>query len=183
MDDQQWLIRLADDRCPRADNDSGAGSQPLVVKAVLMRSCSAVAEGLPAAAAEWDLSNLLIDGQPVQRSTVVRWLNHCYMRVHNVMFDDQLAYEEVLSAAALFQLLALADSVGSGRGIMIACLPEKQLQQMYMQITAINGFLESGQPPPPPQQQQQQQQQKAETRALLMDGTRYYFESHASNQG
>ncbi|WIA18906.1 hypothetical protein OEZ85_003578 [Tetradesmus obliquus] len=54
----------------------------------------------------------------------------------------------------------------------MACLPEKQLQQMYMQITAINGFLESGQPPPPPQQQQQQQQQqKAETRALLMDGT------------
>jgi hypothetical protein len=90
MDEQQLLIRLADDGCPPVDiGHDGVSSapQPLVVKAALMRGCSAVAEGLPAGTAEWDLSNLLIDGQPVQCSTVVCWLNHCYMRNHDTLFD------------------------------------------------------------------------------------------------
>ncbi|WIA18907.1 hypothetical protein OEZ85_003579 [Tetradesmus obliquus] len=175
MDDQQLRIRLAEDRCPTADSEqpgSDAASQPLVVKAALVRCCSTVAEGLPAEAAEWDLSNLLIDGQPVQRSTVIRWLNHWYMRVHNIMFDKHLPYDEVLSAAALFQLLAFADSVGSGRGIIMACLSEKQLQQMYMRIKRDDGLQEPGQPQ---QQQQQQQQQEPKTAALHMDNTSYGF--------
>jgi hypothetical protein len=84
MDEQLLLIRLADDEESRA----GIGNmQHLLVKASLMRSCSTVAEGLPAEAAEWDLGNLLIDGQPVHRSTVIRWLNMCCMNIHHRLFQ------------------------------------------------------------------------------------------------
>jgi hypothetical protein len=47
-----------------ADGDS------LAADLVLVRACSSCARGLPVDAIEWDLSGLLIDGTPVQRTTV-----------------------------------------------------------------------------------------------------------------
>lgn len=54
-------------------------SSPIVEDAALVRLCSSCAGALPAEAATWDISNLLIDGQPVQHSTVIRWLDLCYI--------------------------------------------------------------------------------------------------------
>jgi hypothetical protein len=60
-----------------------AEESPILVDAALMRLCSSCAGGLPAEAATWDISNLVIDGQPVQRSTVIAWLDTCYV----IMYD------------------------------------------------------------------------------------------------
>lgn len=44
----------------------------LTVDAGTVRSASELAGGLPAGATEWDLSGLILDGQPVERDTVVQ---------------------------------------------------------------------------------------------------------------
>jgi hypothetical protein len=168
MDEQLLLIRLADEAQSRGDDEhssSDSSHKPLLVKPALMRGCSTVAENLPAEAAEWNLSNLLIDGQPVQRSTVIRWLNVCCINVHHVLFDPDIRYGSLVSATELFELLAFADSVGSGRGIIEACLTENQLMKMYLNVTFIPGLQEDAQPQQQhvlevPHMQQQQQQQE-----------------------
>jgi hypothetical protein len=55
-----------------ASSSSSRGQQSnLSAKATILRSCSSCAEGLPADAQEWDLSQLRVEGEPVQRRTVV----------------------------------------------------------------------------------------------------------------
>jgi hypothetical protein len=82
----------------------------------------------------------------------------------------------------LFQLLAFADSIGSGRGIIMACLTDKQLLQMRMEVKAVEGLQ---QPHQPQQQQEQEQQQQAQVehreptiRTLDMGSTSYYFQEY-----
>ncbi len=64
-------------------------SSGLTVKATTLWSCSSCAEGLPADAEDWDLSQLLVEGDPVKRETVVSWLNCAYQRILDSEFEKQ----------------------------------------------------------------------------------------------
>jgi hypothetical protein len=61
----------------------------LSAKANILRSCSSCAEGLPADAQEWDLSQLLVEGEPVTKGTVVAWLNSACQRILDSEFEKQ----------------------------------------------------------------------------------------------
>ncbi|WIA18908.1 hypothetical protein OEZ85_003580 [Tetradesmus obliquus] len=133
VDEQQLNIRLANE------------SDVLKVDAALMRACSSVARGLPAEAAEWDLSNLLIEGQPVQRSTVIRWLNYCY--------EDalmQLSFA-LLAPQQTPQLQGQQQQQGQ---------EQQQEQQQQQQGQEQQQQQQRPQQQQPQQQQQQQQQQE-----------------------
>jgi hypothetical protein len=58
--------------CNTLHTAAGAAS-PLEADAQVIRLFSSVARQLPETD-EWDLSGLLVDGQPVSRATVVAWL-------------------------------------------------------------------------------------------------------------
>jgi hypothetical protein len=81
---------------------------------------------MPQDSSTWDLSNLLIDGQPVSRDTVTAWLNVLYMQLEGVHFLGS-ASVAALTATGLYQLLAFADAVGSIRGVLRACLPKEEV--------------------------------------------------------
>lgn len=82
---------------------------------------SSCARGLPAAAEEWDVSALLIEGQPVQRETVVAYINAISQHVNNeVVIEEQHDSKPTRSMTALAQLLAFADAVGTSRGLLLA---------------------------------------------------------------
>lgn len=61
----------------------------LSAKANILRTCSSCAEGLPADAQEWDLSQLLVEGDPVTKETAVAWLNSAYQRILDSEFEKQ----------------------------------------------------------------------------------------------
>lgn len=79
----------------------------------MLRACSSCARGLPAAAQQWDLSGLQIDGQAVEQQTVEAWLWCVEIAIHGPAADDAPdAVTEVLTTAAgLYKLLAFADAV------------------------------------------------------------------------
>lgn len=86
----------------------------------LVAACSSCARGLPADSDDiWDVSQLLLEGQPVQRQTVVAWLNRCYQLIHGSPFETQAA-DPASSIKGLTQLLSFADAVGSSRGLLLA---------------------------------------------------------------
>jgi hypothetical protein len=117
------------------DNEKGCN---LVVDAALARLCSSRAGGLRAEAAAWDLSKLLMDGKPVQRSTVIRWLDLCYIAIHGRPFEEPNVQEQpVLTTTQLYQLLSFADAIGSTRGLVNAAIAE--LDQLRIQAT-LNGL-------------------------------------------
>jgi hypothetical protein len=115
---------------------------------------------LPAEAATWDLSNLIIDGQALQRSTVIKWLDICYKAIHDRPYGDpkqqtqpatmairdcsvELFMEQlrkptqhmqpVISATQLYHLLAFADAVGSTRGVIRECVAV--LDKLRVEVT------------------------------------------------
>lgn len=57
----------------------------------VMSSC---ARGLPADAAQWDLSLLLVEGQPVHKQTVLSWVNKAYLCTYGETFEDALEYQK-----------------------------------------------------------------------------------------
>jgi hypothetical protein len=65
-----------------ADDQQAQQAEPLAPYCHIVQLFSLCAAGLQAQQAEndtvWDLSNMLIDGQPVARATVLAWLNACY---------------------------------------------------------------------------------------------------------
>jgi hypothetical protein len=78
---------------------------------------------------EWDLSGLLVEGQPVSRATVVAWLNAA---CHNTYGTD---YEQQEDSPActfndLYRLLLFADAVDSTRPLLKACCA--RLQQLQL---------------------------------------------------
>jgi hypothetical protein len=70
-DQPRLQIRLAGEQ-----EQQGLGTPPACCPTAVL-----VAAGLPAQVNGqdvWDLSNVLVDGAPVDRVTVVAWLNACY---------------------------------------------------------------------------------------------------------
>lgn len=94
----------------------------------IVRSCCSCGGGLPKDAAAWDLSTLLVGGEPVQRDTVVAWLNCAYLRITDEQYEEQ-DEDQRGTVAGLTQLLTFADAIGSQRGIIAACADlQRELQ-------------------------------------------------------
>jgi hypothetical protein len=101
--------------------DEAPDKPPLEACSLLLRASCSCARGLPLDSSSWDLSSLLIDGQPVSRGTVTAWLNVVYTLLDNKPFEEGVP-AAAASATQLYQLLALADAVGSSQGVLNACL-------------------------------------------------------------
>lgn len=125
-----------------------ADAAPLVTDRFSVQCYSSCARALPAAAEEWDLSQLLLEGQPVQRETVVSWLNAMSQHLNNepMIGDDPETDRPARSMASLAQLLAFADAVGTSRGLLLAIdaqvsagaplVAEVQMGEQQLQLAA-----------------------------------------------
>lgn len=95
-----------------------AAASPLAADRAILYSFSSCVRGLPSASTEWDLSQLVIEGQAVERQTVVAWLN----AVGNNLADDEVFEQQnenpARKVAGLVQLIAFADAVGSSKRLM-----------------------------------------------------------------
>jgi hypothetical protein len=98
----------------------------------ILRSFCANAEGLPAAE-EWDVSGLLLDGQPFSRETVSCWMNCAYSLIDG---SEQLGQHDIeqLSSAGLAQVLAFANAVGSSEGLFRAACSQLQHLKFVVQL-------------------------------------------------
>eukprot|EP00878_Enallax_costatus_P042224 GHUV01049396.1.p1 GENE.GHUV01049396.1~~GHUV01049396.1.p1 ORF type:complete len:177 (-),score=42.33 GHUV01049396.1:45-575(-) len=117
-------IRLA-----AGDGDAG----PLVADRTILAALSSCVRGLPADSTEWDISNLVVEGQAVDRPTVVAMLNAMYM--HIICMAEPLEKQEVDAASnmrGLAFLLAFADAVGCSRGLLL-CL-SADLDQLVAEV-------------------------------------------------
>jgi hypothetical protein len=84
MESTATLIKLA------SSNDTvDSDSVDIVADRFLLDFWSSCARGLPADAVEGDLSQLLIEGKSVERSTVVAWLNAAHQVTHLKDFEQQ----------------------------------------------------------------------------------------------
>jgi hypothetical protein len=81
----------------------------------------------------WDLSTLLINGQPVPEDVVVAWLNAAYHQQLGTTFGPQDS-DLTTTAAGLTALLRFADAVGSRPGLLVACLRNLNQLQLAVQL-------------------------------------------------
>ena len=123
-----------------ADTYTGP-KQELRANMHIVRSCCSCGGGLPKDAAEWDLSTLLVGGEPVQRATVVAWLNCAYVRITDEEYEPQQQHDddERSTVAGLARLLAFADAIGSQRGIIAACADMQQELQLVVTLPKREG--------------------------------------------
>jgi hypothetical protein len=113
----------------------------------LVRSISSVASGLPEAE-DWDLSSLLVDGQPVSSATVVAWLNAAYQAVREEDFQpQQLGEDPRCSVEGLYKLLLFADAVGSTKPVLKACCTQLRTLQLHAQLGQQQVALETDRSP------------------------------------
>lgn len=123
-------------RIKLANSSNSQASKELIVDRNTITFWSSCADGLPEDAAEWDLSQLLIEGKTVERSTVVAWLNLMYQLTHSTDFQQQ-EDNPAVRMSGLAQLLAFADAVGSSRGLINACF--SNLDSLRCDIKLENG--------------------------------------------
>jgi hypothetical protein len=146
MEARQLPIRLVNGETLSADES-------------VLRACSSAARGLPADADVWDLSNLLIAGEPVQRKPVISWLNMCYNAVHGEPFVADGGPPDVVMD--LFRLLAFADSIGATGGSVKPCITERVLLDLAMEVTVSS------------QQQQQQMEEDSYEFSMPLSWSNY----------
>jgi hypothetical protein len=128
---QKRCLEDAELRIKLAVVDEGVAADPLMVDRTILAAFSSCIRGLPSEAEEWDISEILIEGQPVQRQTVVSWLNSAYSFALDEPFDQDAQPER--SMPGLAQLLAFADAIGSTKGLLRACLSD--LVAVYAPVT------------------------------------------------
>lgn len=148
--------------------DANDAQAPLIAEALILRSCSSIVKDLPADAQVLDLSTMLQDnGEPVQRKTVLTWLNCAYSRILDTPFSDELEGGEDMrcTAPGLATLLTFADAMGSTRGVLAACLSRLQDLVLPLQL-------------PPEAQDRPPLDVRVHT-----DGARYAFERHDPDNG
>ncbi|WIA20916.1 hypothetical protein OEZ85_005258 [Tetradesmus obliquus] len=95
---------------------------------------SSVAAELPETD-EWDLSGLLLYGQPVSRDIVVAWLNAAYQAAYEEDYEAQQPDQDpACSVEGLYMLLSFADAVDSTRPLFKACCSRLQRLQLHAQL-------------------------------------------------
>ncbi|WIA39973.1 hypothetical protein OEZ86_013403 [Tetradesmus obliquus] len=121
-----------------AADDQQQHGEPLAPYCHIVQLFSLCAAGLPAQAENdtvWDLSNILIDGQPVQRATVVAWLNSCYQIVYTADYEAQEAADNpALTFEGLYRLLAFADAVDSTDGVLQKLMADLSGLKLHAQL-------------------------------------------------
>jgi hypothetical protein len=127
--DEQLQIKLA-----AVDEGAATAEEPLVADRALLAAFSSCVRGLSTEEV-WDISQLLVEGEPVQRQTVVAWLNIAYSQILMELFEQQDIKPEC-SMTGLSQLLAFADSVGSSRGLLHGCLSHVHALSVVVSIPA-----------------------------------------------
>jgi hypothetical protein len=121
------LIRVGDGR-------------PLQAKSLLVRGLCDIAEGLPAAADTWDVSGLLLDGQPFSGNTVSCWLSCAHSAIHGLEELRPQEIQQLSTVTGLTQVLAFANAVGSYAALCkTAC---SQLQQLKFVVQLPEQMLE-----------------------------------------
>jgi hypothetical protein len=106
-----------------------AAGESLEAESFVLRSFSDCARNLPPAAEEWDVSGLLLDGQPFSRDTVACWLSCVYSTVEGIQELTAQDIQQLSTVTGLTQLLAFADAVGSRPSLYrVACSQLPQLQ-------------------------------------------------------
>eukprot|EP00878_Enallax_costatus_P014772 GHUV01015457.1.p1 GENE.GHUV01015457.1~~GHUV01015457.1.p1 ORF type:complete len:394 (+),score=55.18 GHUV01015457.1:153-1184(+) len=125
-----------DDGRPQLQIKVADVDEPLLVDARTVRSCSDIAYTLPTSATVWDLSGILIEGQPVKRKTVIEWLNWVYVSLLGAPYNEWAHQPETTTAAELYELLAFSDSIASAPGIYRACLSDSNLRRLRIRATA-----------------------------------------------
>jgi hypothetical protein len=112
-----------------------AEGEPLPVDGLLLRMFSGVAEGLPADAAEWDVSGLRYkEDQPFSSSTVKAWLSCARCALHG---PDELDAEDTAllsTAEGLHAVLSFAHAVDSPAGLLTAACSQLAQLKVVVQL-------------------------------------------------
>jgi hypothetical protein len=111
-----------------------ASGEPLQANSFLVRGLCESAEGLPAAAEEWDVSGLLLDGQPFTREIVSCWLSCAYSAIHGTEELNIQDIQQLSTVMGLTQVLAFADAVGSYAALCKAACSQLQQLKFVMQL-------------------------------------------------
>jgi hypothetical protein len=64
-------------------------TEPIVAQMSVVRFFCSCGRGLPAGSKTWDLTTLLIDGEPVTKPVIVAWLNAAYRQAYATDFEQQ----------------------------------------------------------------------------------------------
>ena len=110
-----------------------AAGESVAAESFVLRALSSCARALPADAADWDVSGLLIDGQPYSRAVVSCWVQCC--NSHNYVEDlDTDSINQLSTVIGLTQVLAFADAVGSYAGVFKAACSQLERLQIVVQL-------------------------------------------------
>ena len=96
---------------------------PLNADSMLVQMLSQCARALPDKK-QWDLRELVIEGQPVSAKIVTKWLNRAYNLIHCCDFDSS-EEQTAPSAQDMYLLLAFADAVDTKKSLMEAIAKHK----------------------------------------------------------
>jgi hypothetical protein len=121
-------------RCREDLNIKVASGKSLHADSLLVRSLCDSARGLPAAADVWDVSGLLLDGQPFSRETVSCWISCVYSLADGLTQLSQQDIEQLSTVSGLTQVLAFANAVGSSVGPLNAACSQLQHLKFMLQF-------------------------------------------------
>jgi hypothetical protein len=99
-----------------------------------VKAFSSCAKALPADAEQWDVSGLLLDGQPFSRETVQCWINCAYSALHGVSELDAEDKQQLSTAIGLKQVLAFGHAVGSAEALFAAACSQLSELKVVVQL-------------------------------------------------
>lgn len=105
-------------------------AEPVVAPLYDCRTFSSVAKSLPDTN-EWNLSDILINGEHVKRETVLQWLSALEQLTEH---QQPAADGQSCTVSSLYELLAFADAVGSRRGLLMACISNLPRLRLYIAV-------------------------------------------------
>jgi hypothetical protein len=102
----------------------------------MLRPFSSVARALPSDAKQWDVSGLLLDGEPFSRETVQCWLSCIYSSLHGPAELSSEDCQQLSTATGLRQVLAFAHAVGSPQALLTAACSQLDNLKFSVQLPA-----------------------------------------------
>ena len=111
-----------------------ASGEPFKAGSSVLRTFSDSARGLPANSEEWDVSGLLLDGQPFSRDTVSCWLSSAHSAVDGLEELGPQDIQHLSTVTGLTQVLGFADAVGSCVSLLKAACSQLQQLKFVVQL-------------------------------------------------
>lgn len=141
----------ARNKCSRDEADmliKLTADDPLQAESFIIRTFSSVARGLPADATEFNVSELLLDGQPYSKETIQCWLNCGRRTVYGPAELEAVDISMLSTVHQLHQVLSFAQAVGSPDGLLTAACSqlsslkfELPLPQLMLQMPMSGCYL------------------------------------------